>query len=316
MIESQNERKNDHTFIVTTYSDYNISKELIFLPICSILSLFFIYQKINDRVMVKWQGTLYPFYLYFITQFLKFFLNIIKNEKEDDQDFENLKSKKLNIQNIEKIILISNFFMLIDSALAIVALYYFGEFLDHRKDEFLFSSMYVLFSYCFSKIIYFILRKTKIFEIKRSTFSSDNSPSSTHGTLAFITSVTTPVLTYISNAMIICGSNGTCTQVYMSTIASLLGAFGVGLSDLSEYLFPVTIVLLGVSLFSLYIKKKSWKHKPFLIGVFSTVLILLSHIFDDTKLYYLIYPGNILMVIAAVWNARINKLYGLPRYIK
>ena len=31
---------------------------------------------------------------------------------------------------------------------------------------------------------------------------------------------------------------------------------------------------------------------------------------------YLIYPGNILMIIAAIWNARMNKFSGLPIYNK
>ncbi len=43
--------------------------------------------------------------------------------------------------------------------------------------------------------------------------------------------------------MIVYNSSGVCAQVYMSTIASSLGAFGVTISDFSKYLFPITIVL-------------------------------------------------------------------------
>jgi hypothetical protein len=102
----------------------------------------------------------------------------------------------------------------------------------------------------------------------------------------------------------------------MSTITSLLGAFGVTISDFSDYLFPVTIVLLGISLFSLYVKNKKLTHRPFLLGLFSTIIIIVAHIFEDSWVYYFIYPGNILMIVSAVWNARTNKFYGLPRYSK
>jgi hypothetical protein len=154
----------------------------------------------------------------------------------------------------------------------------------------------------------------KMFEIKKNIYI-DQATVQENGSLAFFSSLITPALTYLSNMMIICNS-GVCTQVYMSTITSLLGAFGVSLSNLSEYLLPVTVVLLGISLFSLYIKKKSLTHGPFLLGVFSSALIILSYVFEKTKLYYLIYPGNILMIAAAIWNAKVNKFSGLPRYKK
>ena len=115
--------------------------------------------------------------------------------------------------------------------------------------------------------------------------------------------------------MIIC-SGGACTQIYISTITSILGAFGVTLSEISKYMFPLTCVLLGISLLSLYIKRKKFLHGPFLLGVFSAIIILLGKYYEKTKLSKLIYPGNILMIIAAIWNARINKFSGLPIYNK
>jgi hypothetical protein len=69
-------------------------------------------------------------------------------------------------------------------------------------------------------------------------------------------------------------------------------------------------------LLSLYWKKKSLTHKPFLLGVFGCVLIIISHVFEKNSLYYLIYPGNILMIGAAIWNAKTNKFSGLPRFKK
>ena len=115
--------------------------------------------------------------------------------------------------------------------------------------------------------------------------------------------------------MIIC-SGGACTQIYISTITSILGAFGVTLSEITKYMFPITCVLLGVSLISLYIKKREILHKPFLLGVFSAMMIILGKYFEKTMLNKLVYPGNILMIIAAIWNAKMNKFSGLPIYNK
>ena len=50
--------------------------------------------------------------------------------------------------------------------------------------------------------------------------------------------------------MVIC-SGGACTQIYVSTITSLLGAFGVTISNLSKYMFPITCILMFISVFSL-----------------------------------------------------------------
>ena len=133
--------------------------------------------------------------------------------------------------------------------------------------------------------------------------------------LAFVSSLLGPLLTYFSNMMIIC-SGGACTQIYISTITSILGAFGVTLSEISKYMFPLTCILLGVSLLSLFIKRKKFMHGPFLLGVFASIIILLSKYYEKTKLNKLIYPGNILMIIAAIWNAKMNKFSGLPTYNK
>ena len=133
--------------------------------------------------------------------------------------------------------------------------------------------------------------------------------------LAFVSSLLGPLLTYFSNMMIVC-SGGACTQIYISTITSILGAFGVTLSEISKYMFPLTCILLGVSLISLYIKRKKFMHGPFLLGAFSSIIILLSKYYEKTKLNKLIYPGNVLMIIASIWNAKMNKFSGLPTYNK
>ena len=131
----------------------------------------------------------------------------------------------------------------------------------------------------------------------------------------FYSSLTAPILTYFSNMMIVC-SGGACHSIVASTIGSLLGAFGVTVSNFSAYLFPFTVILLIVSLYSLWAKRRTWTHKPFLLGVVSCILILIASFNQESHIYYLIYPGNIGMIGAAIWNAKVNKLYGLPRFKK
>ena len=182
--------------------------------------------------------------------------------------------------------------------------------MDYRKDEFLISAIKFLIATTILGLIYGLIRKIPNLRLKEYQKEKNNST-----IIAFITSLLSPALTYFSNMMIIC-SGGACTQIYISTITSILGAFGVTLSEISKYMFPITCVLLGVSLISLYIKKREFLHKPFLLGVFSAILIILGKYFEKSFLNKFVYPGNILMIVAAIWNARMNKFSGLPVYNK
>ena len=161
-------------------------------------------------------------------------------------------------------------------------------------------------------VFYCLFRLLPMFQLDSHIDYSNHTKSTSIG---FASSVIAPILNYFSSMMIVCNASaGTCTQIYMSTITSIFGAFGVTISDFSDYLFPVTVVLLLVSLFSLYINKRRIMHPPFLLGVFSTVIIIVSHFIESLWLF--LYIGNVLMIVAAVWNARMNKFYGLPSFSK
>jgi hypothetical protein len=302
--------KNEHPYIISTYNDYDILSDTCLGSIFSLFTLYFLLQKISDNLMTKWQACFYPMYLYFFIIFAKYFLKIVYSEMAESGE-ETTCKRTIKIDNMERVVLISNFFKFIYSPLMFLGVYYIGEFLDKRDDIYLFYSLYIMMAILLCQIGYSLIRRLSAFNLQVKPVITDADNNSAIG---FVSSVIAPVLTYCSNAMVVCSSSGVCTQVYMSTIASLLGAFGVTLSDFSEYLFPITIVLLGISLFSLYIKRKKLLHGPFLLGVFACLLIILSHVFEELSL--LIYPGNVLMLGAAIWNARVNKFYGLPRYVK
>lgn len=322
------EKANDH-YVISSYIDLEILPSNFLFPFTFALTCYYLIQKINDNFMAGWLICFYPLLFFIVLQFLQSIYKIIVSEfftEEDDSMFGgNQVNIKINMDNLDRIVLISNFFKMIISSLTFFSIYYISDFLDFKKDESLIYSIYLLISACITSMIYYSLRKLSMFAIKRpSNKASEGERDPETGELlqqntylTFFSTLTAPILTYFSNMMIVCSANtGVCTQIYASTIASLLGAFGVTISDFSEYLFPITIVLLGVSLFSLYAKKKSLLHKPFLLGVFSCVLILISHFNEKNLLHYLIYPGNIFMIGAAIWNARMNKFFGLPKYNK
>ena len=310
--EKSKKREDINSFIISEYEKYNISKPDLFLYICLFLSSYFLYLKITDRFIALWRATFYPIYLYLIIQSLVSFYLIIKNDNISSMQKEknDILLNNLEISNLLNIYIVSNFFKFILYILLLCFIYNIHSFLDNRNDDFLIASFQFLIITTIWGLLYSLIRKIPQLKLKEKITEENNSIF-----IAFISSLLGPILTYFSNMMIIC-SGGACTQIYISTITSILGAFGVTLSEISRYMFPITCVLLGVSLLSLYIKRKKILHGPFLLGVFSSIIIILGKYYEKTKLNKLVYPGNILMIIAAIWNAKMNKFSGLPMYNK
>ena len=310
--QKSKKREDINSFIITEYEKYNISKPDMFLYICLFLTSYFLYLKITDRFIALWRATFYPLYIYLIVKTLISFYIIIKNDNISSIQKEkyDLILNNLEISNLLNIYIISNFFKFILYLLLLCVIYNIHSFLDNRDDEFLIASFQFIIATTIWGILYSLIRKIPQFKLKEEKKEENNSI-----ILAFVSSLLGPLLTYFSNMMIIC-SGGACTQIYISTITSILGAFGVTLSEISKYMFPLTCILLGISLLSLYIKRKKLLHGPFLLGVFSSIIIILAKYYEKTKLNKLIYPGNILMIIAAIWNAKMNKFSGLPTYNK
>ena len=310
--KSKTKKEDKKAFLISEYDSLEILKPNIFLYLCLFLTSYFLYLKITDRFIALWRATFYPLYLYLITKALISFYLIIKNDNisNNEKGKHDILLNNVSVPNLLNIYIVSNFFKFIFYLLVICFIYNIHSFLDYRKDEFLISAIKFLIATTIWGLIYGLIRKIPNLRLKEYQKEKNNST-----IIAFITSLLSPALTYFSNMMIIC-SGGACTQIYISTITSILGAFGVTLSEISKYMFPITCVLLGVSLISLYIKKREFLHKPFLLGVFSAILIILGKYFEKSFLNKFVYPGNILMIVAAIWNARMNKFSGLPVYNK
>ena len=313
MSEIKDKKREDiNSFIISEYEKYNISKPDIFLYICLFLTSYFLYLKITDRFIALWRVTFYPIYVYLILKTLISFYLIIKNDNitSIQKEKHDILLNNLEISNLLNIYIVSTFFKFILYLLLICFVYNIHSFLDDRNDDFLIASFKFLIATTIWGFLYSIIRKIPQLKLKEQAKEENNSIF-----VAFASSLLGPILTYFSNMMIVC-SGGACTQIYISTITSILGAFGVTLSEISKYMFPITCILLGISLLSLYIKKKKILHPPFLLGVFSSILIILGKYYEKTVLSKFILPGNIIMIISAIWNARINKFSGLPIYNK
>ena len=263
-------KEDKKAFLISEYDSLEILKPNIFLYLCLFLTSYFLYLKITDRFIALWRATFYPLYLYLITKALISFYLIIKNDNisKTEKGNNDIKLNNIEIPNLLNIYIVSNFFKFIFYLLVICFIYNIHSFLDYRKDEVLISAIKFLIATTIWGLIYGLIRKIPNLKLKEYQKEKNNST-----IIAFITSLLSPALTYFSNMMIIC-SGGACTQIYISTITSILGAFGVTLSEISKYMFPITCVLLGVSLISLYIKKREFLHNPFLLVVFSVMIII------------------------------------------
>jgi len=253
-----------------------------------------------------------PMNIFFAYKFCFFMYKILK---PDESNVYNLIIKLNRFPNISSL---SNFFSLITYTLLFTLFYYIGLFLDTKKDEQIFNSIYVGFALISLQLFYAFLRTLPQFSLNKHAIAytkknEDGEEEEDKTQYSAFMSIMGPIMTYFSNMMVICStSSGTCSQLYMSTLSALLGAFGVSISNFSQYMFPLTVVLLLVSCYSLYAKRGSLTHKPFLLGVLATLLIIISQVIQSLWIFN--YIGNVIMIGAAIWNYKMNKLMGLPRF--
>ena len=308
MINEENEKKisDENSWVISEYLSSNILEPNIYLYLSVLLSAFFLYQKINDNFIAKWQVTFYPLYIYLIALLVSKFTQILKTES----DSIDINKAKIKVHNLSAIISISNFFSFVSYIIMLIIMFSFHKFLDDKNDDYLKISLQSFIALLIWLIFYYLVRKIPLFSLSKSeALKASQKNDSTFAALA--STMVGPILTYLSNMMILC-NGGMCTQIYVSTITSLLGAFGVTLTNLADYMFPITCILLGISVYSLYAKRRKLNHRPFILGVVSAAIIIVGKYFDKSFLGYLVYPGNIMMIGAAIWNAKKNKFYGLP----
>ena len=107
----------------------------------------------------------------------------------------------------------------------------------------------------------------------------------------------------MSSATMVC-SGGACTGMYVSVLTSFFGAFGIAIVDLVPYLDGLSLALVLFTLYSLYIKKRNYLYAPFLCGLVGAICMVINFIFI-TQDKYLLYFGNLLLIVASFWNYKV-----------
>jgi hypothetical protein len=261
--------------------------------------------------MISWQSTFYILYGTLVYKLLYSFYSLTKESEKSEELYFAFADKEEMINKIENLYVLSKLIQIVNFSLCIMICFFFCRYMDSKLEYYIYYLLHSLIGLCLFHLIFSIISNSQYFQLN----ANENKDHLFYNS-AFITSLITPLMTYLSNLTIICSANsGVCTQFYLSTLTSILGAFGITVSNLSEYLFPITIIMLIISNVSLYIKRRQLLHPPFMLGVFSTFLIVLSKLYED-KVWYLLYLGNILMLVAAIWNMKINKFFGLPKKSK
>jgi len=123
--------------------------------------------------------------------------------------------------------------------------------------------------------------------------------------VSFLTTLMTPVFNFLGSSVAIC-SGGTCTAMYGSTLSAIFGAFGITITEWLPYLDGLTGLLVFVSVYVLWSAKRDYKYKPFLLGVVGAVLIISYLVTSQYKI--MLYIGNVMMVVAALWNIKLNRV--------
>lgn len=102
-------------------------------------------------------------------------------------------------------------------------------------------------------------------------------------------------------------ANGQCFTIYSNTIASNMAAFGVSMTAVNTYLVPLCCILLTYSVWCLYKGKRSLTYKPFLLGLFGAILIVLDNFILGERLNLMNIPswvGNACLIGATIWSGR------------
>ena len=291
-----------HLDIPQTFSKVNL--------ISGIITIYLLYYRFSDNLLVSWQSTCYVIYIAVIYNFINSFLHIINDSDKVNNIQKLFPDKEEFISKVENLMLLSNLVNLIHYTLCFFSIYFFAELMDSKDDKYIYFILTTLGGLTINQLIFSFLADSQWFNIKIN--KDANSHVSYTDSSAFLAGLITPIATYLSNLTMICSANsGVCTQFYLSTLTSILGAFGITVSNLSQYLFPITVVMLIVSNISLYIKRKKLTHPPFILGIIATLMIIISKI-NEGSLWMFLYIGNVLMLIAAVWNMKMNKFFGLP----
>lgn len=283
---------NDQFIIPSSYS----------FPLFNIMTLLFIYAKNTSDLYVRWSIILIPTLSYLVIQIIRSLKDLFFFETHD------MKLTTLEI----KLILINKLTRIIFGTVGVLFCLFLSEYLDfldfppYPKTEFTTTHLYILaFLILFVYFAYSIIIR-KMIEMEQENIIASNEK------VNMISIFMNSIFSILGNSMTIC-STGACSSIYVSTISAFFSAFGITIVDWLPYLRYIAVIFIVISIFSLYSAKKSLLYVPFIICLIGSTLIMSSMIYFDNNI--MLYLGNLLMIIAAFRNAKVNKA-GFGRKIK
>ena len=278
--------KHDRLILPTSFS----------FPLLNTLTLLLIYAKNTSDLYIRWSLILSPTFIYLLLSIILSLKSLFSLEIENENHLTNLQIKLL---------LINNLFQMIFSIISLIFCIFLSEYLDFLDYPPIpitdFSIIHLYFLVCLAFLSYFIYAifiKT-LLNTEKTEKDEEN-----HKKISLITILMNAIFSILGNTMTFC-STGACSSIYVSTLSAFFSAFGITIIDWLPYLRYSAVIFIIISIFSLYSAKKSFFYWPFIVCLCGSGLILASMMLVENN--YMLYIGNLMMIGAAVGNARINK---------
>lgn len=275
----------ENSFIPTSY----------LFPCLNIFTLLLTYAKNESDLYLKWPLIFIPTFLYLTIEILIALKKLLFLEINED----------LNVKAIEiKLTLMNNLAKIIMFTISLFFIYFLSEYFDFldfppkeiSSQDYSTTHLYIL---VFLFFVVYLIYSVMISSLAPKENTWDNNEK-----INIVSILMNSLFSILGNTMTIC-STGACTSIYVSTISTFFSAFGITIVDWLPYLKYSALIFILISIFSLYSARKSLIYMPFIVCVIGSTLIILSIFQFDNN--YMLYSGNILMIIAAIWNARLNK---------
>ncbi|KAM3144611.1 hypothetical protein pb186bvf_003218 [Paramecium bursaria] len=229
--------------------------------ILSLLTLALTYVKLTTIFYVRWRIILSPLIFFFIYKFIN---SVIRIGQVQNKIVPYSQAKMKTLWNISC--------LLITSTLA-VALFYLGIMLEKAENnENIQEPLKHLFAcFAFTTFVYLVY----------SYQVDDEKKQENQGVIMNF------LLSLFGNSVQVC-SGGACNSFYLSTLSAFFSAFGIPIAQYIHYLNYLCIILLAISLLSLYSVKQSIRYGPFLITFIGAGLIIFDmFVMDINMLNYI-----------------------------
>lgn len=260
------------------------------------------YSKSKGMLFVSWTKLLIPIEVVLLYKLAQTGRVLMKFEDIVEETYPD---KSQHLTTI-KTVFVSYVFALVSLIWAMTTCYFLGDFLDNRDAEPLLGlgellslfSLFFAFWAIYSIAVDFIHKNEK-----EETLASQQS---------LVSSLVNTIVAVLGRSFVFC-AGGQCNSIYIGTITMFFSSLGISVVDIVPYVKKASIILIGISLFSLYSTHKSFTYKPFLLSSLASIVILLD-IFDICSNIIMLVLSNVTMIAAAIWDAKVSKPSLLPMY--